>query len=202
MWPDDRRRGLPAADSDRHCEDHEHQAGPRPQDLQRHPHVQEHRRGTQVTPPSPRHTPCGDSHIPPDHNVPTSFCCRDKDPDPFSCVWCPVPIREGGGGWAWGSGTRRGRLKAKTLFLGQICVTELRWSCFRRPAPVFPTCHCSKQKCKVIPASVSCSEKKSLQEFEDNVQRREGELKVGALGFFRLCFVFPALTTHLWCFCG
>lgn len=49
---DDWRGGLPAADTDRHCEDHEHQAWTRPQNLQRHPHVQEHRRGTQVIPPS------------------------------------------------------------------------------------------------------------------------------------------------------
>ena len=34
-----------------------------------------------------------------DHHVPKSFCRRDKKTlTPFSCVWCPVPIREREGG--------------------------------------------------------------------------------------------------------
>lgn len=86
--PDDWWGSFAAAHSDRHCEDHEHQTRPRPQDLQRHSHVQDHRRRTQVIPPQLTGTKCvcvcvwrGGGAA--DHHVPNSFCCRVKTLNTF-----------------------------------------------------------------------------------------------------------------------
>lgn len=80
VWSDDWRRGLPAADPDRHREDHEHQAGTRPQDLQRHSHVQKHRRGAEVTLP---HSP-GAIILCQNHSVAgKKKKTKKKNPEPF-----------------------------------------------------------------------------------------------------------------------
>lgn len=90
VWSDDWWRGLPAADPDRHREDHEHQAGTRPQNLQRHSHVQKHRRGTEVTLP---HSP-GAIILCQNHSFAGKKKKKEKPWALFSYVWCPVPIRE------------------------------------------------------------------------------------------------------------
>lgn len=119
---DDWRGGLPAADPDRHCEDHEHQARTRPQDLQRHSHVQEHRRGTQVIPPL----------LTRDAGPPFIMCqihsVAGKRPWPLFHVFGVLYPSERGRGEGGGLIRVKGELKERFEDAGKLWNADIFWS--------------------------------------------------------------------------